>query len=377
MLLGMSQSPPSAADASRPRRRILYGVHGYGRGHAGRAMAVLPELTRRHDLLVLAGDDAYDQLRSDYPVVRIPVLRYHHGRNHRRSPRLTLQRNAPGALDMLLHGPVSQMIADVARRFQPDVVMSDSEGWTHRVGRRMGIPRISFDHYGIMVHCRLPMSRTDRAVCWAESLAYRRLVCRPERVIVAAFYEGEARREGVRVVGPIVRREVRETEPTAGEHLLVYFTNAETHFTPQVEDALRRAGCPVKVYGPRRRGTEGTVEFCPIGNLPFIRDLASCRGVLSTSGNQLISESIHLGKPLLTVPEEALEQRLNAQFVQDWRIGMRADRHRITPELIRAFLDRTDEFAANIPAHRRDGLTEALDAIEEALDDLIGPPQRS
>jgi UDP:flavonoid glycosyltransferase YjiC (YdhE family) len=34
--------------------RILYGVHGYGRGHAVRSLAVLSELRLRHEVLVLA-----------------------------------------------------------------------------------------------------------------------------------------------------------------------------------------------------------------------------------------------------------------------------------------------------------------------------------
>jgi hypothetical protein len=35
--------------------RILYGVFGYGRGHATRALSVLPELMERHEVTVLAG----------------------------------------------------------------------------------------------------------------------------------------------------------------------------------------------------------------------------------------------------------------------------------------------------------------------------------
>src|ERR1700685_3997997 len=35
--------------------RIVYGVHGYGWGHATRALGVLPDLMRPHEVLVLAG----------------------------------------------------------------------------------------------------------------------------------------------------------------------------------------------------------------------------------------------------------------------------------------------------------------------------------
>lgn len=357
--------------ATSGRQKILYGVHGYGRGHAARAQAVLGELTRAYDVLVLAGDDACDQLREDYRVVRIPTLRYYHSKRGRRSVWRTIGHNAPAVLDLLLRGPVFQMVRCEIRRFAPDVVLSDSEGWTHRAARALGIPRISFDHYGIMAYCPLKMSLRDRLICWLESLAYRMLVCNPQRIIVTAFYRGKPpRRDGVKVVGPILRREVRCGRPAAGEHLLVYFANASVHFTPRVEEALRKLNRPVKVYGPDRAGVAGNIEFCRIADLPFVRDLASCRAVFSTAGNQLISEAIHFGKPLLLMPERALEQRLNAQFVHDWEIGMRTRPGDVSAELLRRFLDRTDEFAANMQSHRRDGLAEALAAINEAMAEL-------
>jgi len=357
------------------RRRIVYGVHGYGRGHAARAQAVLPELTRRHEVLVLAGDDAYDQLHRQYVVVRIPTLRYHQGRGGRRSARVTIQRNITGVLDLLLGGPTLQMVRDEMSRFGPDVVVSDSEAWTHRAARSLGIPRISFDHYGIMACCRLEgLSAWDRAGCWIESLAYRALVCRPERMVVAAFYPATPRRKGVRVVGPILRQEVRQTRPLAGEHLLVYFSNARSHFTPRVEQALRGLDVPVRVYGLADRiGREGGLEFRPAGNMPFVKDLSSCRAVYATAGNQLVSEAIHFGKPLLLMPEDSLEQQLNARYVARWRIGMHVRPAQVSEALLERFLGRVPQYAANIASHRRDGLAEALAAIEEAIDERAGP----
>jgi len=326
---------------------------------------------RRYDVLVLAGGDAYDQLRQEYPVVRIPALRYYHNKRGRRSALLTLRRNARAILDMVLEGPVFRMVRDRMKRFDPCVVLSDSEGWTHRAARSLGIGRISFDHYGVMAYCRLEMSAADRLVCWAESLVYRTLVCRPERIIVVAFYKATPRRRNIRIVGPILRKEVRQARPVAGEYLLVYFSNASVNFTPRIEQALLGLDCPVKVYGPNRSGRQGNLRFCPIGNVPFVRDLAGCRAVFSTAGNQIISEAINLNKPLLLMPEESLEQRLNARFVHRWRIGMETRPKQVTTELLRRFLDRMDEFAGNIPAHRRDGLAEATDAIERAIGDLV------
>lgn len=352
--------------------RIAYGVHGYGRGHAARAEALLPELQRRHELLVLAGDEAYHLLRRDWAVLRIPTLRYHHGGTGRRSAVLTIGRNIPAVLDLLLGGPVTRMVRDVLREFRPQVVISDSEAWTHRAARALGIPRMSFDHFGVMAYCRLPLCPGDRIACRLESMFYRFLVARPSRSVAAAFFRAEPRRGGVTVVGPILRAEVRRTPPSEGDHLLVYFSNAAVHFTPAIEAALRELDCPVKVYGAPRGPAPGNIEFHPVANLPFLRDLAACRAVFSTAGNQLISEALHFGKPMLLMPEESLEQRLNAQIVQDWRAGMRVRPREVTPGLLRAFLARRDEYAANVRRHRRDGLPEAIEALHRAIQELAG-----
>lgn len=66
--------------------RILYGVFGYGRGHATRALSVLPELRERHEVLLLAGGDAYDAIAPEHPVVRVPTLRYEYATNGNACP---------------------------------------------------------------------------------------------------------------------------------------------------------------------------------------------------------------------------------------------------------------------------------------------------
>ena len=353
------------------RLRIVYGVHGYGRGHAARAQAMLPELTRRHDVLVLAGDDAYDQLASDWPVVRIPALRYHANRRGRRSAWRTIIHELPGIWDLMLTGPGMQMVISEIERFDPHVIVSDSEAWTHRAGRKLGLGRIGFDHYGVLVFGRVEMPAWDRFVLWWESLLYRFMICGPDRMIAAAFFDAQPRRPAVRIVGPILRAEARAAKPTEGKYLLAYFSNARANFTPQVEQSLRACGLPVKVYGPRHEpGADGNLEFRPISNEGFLADLAGCRAVVATAGNQLISEAIHFGKPLLLMPEDSLEQRLNARIVQRWNVGMQTRPAHLPAELLREFIDRRDELAANVAAHQRDGLAEAVAAIEKAATEL-------
>src|SRR5262245_21848710 len=136
--------------AGRRVMRIAYGVHGYGHGHATRALAVLPELLRRHDVRIFAGGDAFETLSDAFEVQRIPTLALAY-RGGRRSTWLTLKRNLPLIGDIVGVGETTRSVLDELRRFAPDVVVCDCEPFTFRAASLLSIPRIAFDHFGIMV----------------------------------------------------------------------------------------------------------------------------------------------------------------------------------------------------------------------------------
>jgi uncharacterized protein (TIGR00661 family) len=351
--------------------RIVYGVHGYGRGHATRALAILPELSRNHQVLILAGGDAHAAIHGDFQVHRIPTLGFAYGPGTgKRSNFHTFRRNFSAIMDLKLRGPVFEMVQNVMEEFEPDIVISDAEAWTHHVAQHLRIPRISVDHIGIMAYCKPRIEWHDRIEAQFDTIVYRMLMGRPERIIVSSFYDAPARRAGVRVVPTLVRAAVHDLTPSWGEHLLVYFNRGKDQFNKRIYKTLHEAGCPVRVYGGNREGQDGNLTFLPPSNLPFLEDLASCRGVISTAGNQLMGETIYLGKPVLVIPERCVEQRLNAAGVVRLGIGMRTTRGKFKPRVIKEFLARTDEFRANMKNHVRDGLRETLSALEEFMREL-------
>ncbi len=349
--------------------RIAYGIFGYGRGHATRAAAVLPALTAKHSVLILAGGDAYAQLCDRYSVVKIPTLGYVYS-GEKRSNWLTLRQNLWNSSDILFGGPTSKMVSEQLADFSPDVVISDAEPWTHQAARRLGVPRIGFDHFGILVYCRPPIPVWD----WLESRrdvwVYRRLMGVPERVIVSSFYDAPARRAGVACIGPLLRDEVLRVAPREGEHLLVYFNKGRHQYTSRIESAFRALETPVVIYGTDKRGRDGLLDYRPPSNVPFIEDLASCRALLCTAGNQLVGEALHFGKPLLVTPESCVEQRLNASAVRRLGIGIDVRHADLDERVIGAFLENLPAYSRNIARHRRDGRREALDTIEQFLAEL-------
>ncbi|MBL6752521.1 MAG: hypothetical protein ISP90_18555 [Nevskia sp.] len=361
--------------------RIAYGVMGYGRGHAMRSGAVLPALLAEHEVTVFAGGDAYEVLAPRFPTVRIPTIGYvYNARGGHSIPR-TVSRNLSPMGDLLLGGAGSDLVEREMRQRGVELVISDSEAWTHRAARKLGLPRISFDHIGIIAYCKPHFPADLRLLGLRDALAYRALMGIPERILIVSFYPAEPAYPNAKVVGPMLREEVLKARATAqeGDYLLAYFNKGEHQYLPHIDRALRLLDLPVVVYGTPYRGKVDNLEFRAPGNEPFLNDLARCKAVLSTAGNQLIGEAIHFGKPFLALPEHAFEQRLNAYMIERMGVGMRADRARLTPSDIDRFLGNYDYYRSNMREHARDGRAEATATLQRFIGELGGErrPARS
>jgi uncharacterized protein (TIGR00661 family) len=351
--------------------RIVYGVFGYGRGHTTRALAVLPWLEERHEVHLFAGGMAYDMLSVERRVTRVPCLSYRY-KDGKLDVAETLARNAGQAIDLLAGGPQLSEVAGELRELQPDAAICDVEPFTHRAAAQLGIPRLGFDHYGILAHCRPPIALADRARHARDVLAYRLLTGSPERVVVSSFYDAPPRRRDVICVGPLLRDAVRSVKPSRGEHLVAYF-NQPALFTPRVASVLAEARAPVVVYGTDRRGSDGNLCFRAPADRQFLDDLARCRAVVGTAGNQLVGEALHFGKPMLVLPEDSVEQRVNAAAIVRLGVGEKHDHRRLSVANLQRFLAREQHFRDRTRWHARDGRAEAVAAIESFLGSVARP----
>ena len=82
----------------------------------------------------------------------------------------------------------------------------------------------------------------------------------------------------------------------------------------------------------------------------FITALSGCRGVITNAGHQLLSEALHLEKPILAIPMEGqFEQKLNAEMLkQSGRgVGGRTDTIR---ESLEEFFEFVEIFSPAVPA---------------------------
>ncbi len=349
--------------------RIAYGVHGYGRGHATRALAAREALGQRHEVHLFAGGDAYDLLAAQGPVTRVPCLGLAY-KDGRRSTRLTFENNLPALLDLWRRGPGVDRVLASMRDFAPDVVICDAEPWTNAAGQKLGVPRIGFDHFGVLVHCRVALPWLDWIESMADRLAYRWLMRWPERVLVSSFFGAQPRRQGVKVVGPLLGEQVQKFAPSEGKHLLVYFNQGSSQLSDRMLDALGSLDGEVRLYGLGRVGEQGRLTFRAPSREGFLADLASCRAVLSTAGNQLMGEAMAYAKPVLVVAEATVEQRLNAREIVRMGIGESLRPAQFDRTAILDFLSRTDAYAARARELASDGRAQAIEWLERWMHEL-------
>lgn len=358
--------------------RIAYGVMGYGRGHAMRTLSVLPALMKEHEVTVFTSNDAYEVLAPICETVRIPMIGYRYNSRGSHSAFKTLTENVSPVADLAFRGRGTQQVERAFKARGIELVISDSEPWCHRAAQRVGIPRISFDHIGILGYCKPHFPANLWLAGMRDALAYRTAMgAVPDRILISSFYDAEPAYPGVKIVGPMMRDEVLRVKPSRGDFLLAYFNKGTHQFRPHIDYALRQLDIPVVVYGTPHRGQVENLDFRAPSNEGFVRDLARCRGVLSTAGNQTIGEAIHFGKPMLVVPEDAFEQRLNAHLIERMGVGMKASLGHLTPSDVDRFLANENHYRAHMREHARDGRSEAIATLRQFIDELKAPAARS
>jgi uncharacterized protein (TIGR00661 family) len=343
--------------------KIVISMAGEGRGHAARVRALTENLRERHEVVLLAPGDAHAFLAPHYAgtevrVREIPCLRYHY--------------RASGTIAFL--GQLGRLVGQIEallREEAPDLGITDFEPLLPRAARRLGIPFLSINHQHFLV-----VSDLSELPWWLRAhVSYMAPVVGAfhggqRRTLVSSFYfpklkpawEGRAEQIGV-----FLRPEVLAARPTNAGHLVAYLRR---HAPDSAISALRECGREVLIYGLGARPAEGRLCFRPISPAGFVADLAAADALISTAGNQVVGEALHLGKPVLAMPEAGnYEQYINGFFLERSGAGVSVALPSLDAPRIGAFLDRLADYRAAIRPERLNGLPRAIEVIEATLDE--------
>jgi uncharacterized protein (TIGR00661 family) len=364
--------------------RILYGVAGEGMGHATRSRVVIDHLARQHEVEVVVSGRAHDYLKARehdrLGVTRIWGLSIVYEDNQVRHLR-TILSNLKGAFTGGLPRNVKAYF-DMATQFRPDVVVSDFETWSYLYGTLHGLPVVSLDNNQIVNRCAFPdevLAGKEAEYLTAKAIVKAKLPgC--FHYLITSFFRPEITHPRTTLHPPVLRPEIRAARPEAGEHLLVYQTSTSNEALPGI---LASSGRECRVYGLRRDLTaevrEGRLRYRPFSEAAFIEDLRTARAVISGGSFTLMSEAVHLGRPMLSVPvKKQFEQILNGRYLQKLGFGLTGEE--VTAALLGELLERTGEFERNLAAAPRLDPAETLASLEAVLARAVaegGPPDQA
>ena len=357
--------------------RIFYSMAGEGRGHAVRVRTLVEHLRHDHELVLFAPDEAYDFLVKSYGddqgppnvrLTRIPGIKFHY---------------TGGKLDLIKsigHGlsyarrDLPALVNAFRRRIeaeQPDLCISDFEPSLPRAARRAGCPLMSIDHQHVLLAYDLrTLPLLLRRYAWWMSWSIRCYYGRGDyEAVTSSFYTPPLKSgfENVRQVGPMLRDDLLEVVPRHENYLLSYL---RANTPPRVLETLAECGWDVRIFGLGERPSEGRLSFHAIDERRFVETLAGCSALVSAAGNQLLGESLFLGKPVFAIPEGMHhEQQINACFLKQMEAGDWCTLETFSLPPLAKFLSRLDGYRASAAklCGRLNGTPDALAAIRQSL----------
>lgn len=324
--------------------RILYGIHGTGHGHAMRGL-ILARAMPWHEFLFVANDDAPKVLEPEFRVERLPNLGTVF-KNYRVDLPATIRRAFPILCNRKKH---LRRALTLIESFKPDVCMTDLEYFVPAAARMSGLPCLTLDHQHVITCCRHDLPAGMKWDAIVQGLTPRWLFQPTEANIIISFYAPPVLPQfNAIVAAPILRDATIRLQAHDAGHILVYQSNSTDS---RLIDFLRTAtGRTAHVFGYREmEGRNGNVIFHKRSEDEFMRLLAGCTYVIQGGSHTLMSEALYLGKPILSLPLQAMvEQRFNALYLERLAYGVQARMDELDGAFLDNFESRIAEFKAKI-----------------------------
>ena len=280
--------------------KILYGVQGTGHGHISRARVVLPKLREIAEVDVLiSGYNFHLDLDGDIAY---------------KARGISLTYDRKGSVDFLetaLKLQPVKFIQDVqnAPVQEYDFVVNDFEPVTAWAAQAAGVPVVAISHQASFASPNAP--RPERRSLMAEGV-FKHFA--PFSEAVGCHYK----RYDSFIEPPIVRKQIKKLNPTQGDHITVYLPAYDHQTLASVFNQSKQIEWHVFAPGCEKEYRRGNVWVRPVGKEIFLESFESCTGIVSSTGFETTSESMFLGKRLLTIPiKNQYEQLCNAAALEE------------------------------------------------------------
>lgn len=275
--------------------RILFAIQGTGNGHLSRARDIYPELSKYGEVDVLISG-----IQADVDVP-FPVKYQLYG--------MSFIFGSKGGVDIWKTAKklkLFKLINDIRKLpvEEYDLVVNDFEpvsSWACKLKKK---PCIGLSHQAAVMAKNAPLP--EKGDLKGE------LVLKHYAPVTAA-YGFHFRKYAKNIFPPVIRREVRDMQPTDLGHYTVYLPSYDDEALVQHLSHFKEVEWQVFSKHNKKPFSFQNVHLQPIENSAFIKSMASSTGVLCGAGFEGPAEALHLGKKLMVIPMQAqYEQQCNA-----------------------------------------------------------------
>lgn len=304
--------------------KFLFIVQGEGRGHLTQAIT-LEEILRRngHEVVeVLVGKSSTRRLPGFFNrSIHAPVKRFI-SPNFLPTPankRVSLARSvAYNLIKVPAYMNSINYIRKCINASGADMVINFYElltGLTYLLFH-LSVPQVCIGHQYLFLHKDFEFPKADKtSLALLKFFTALTSLGAKERLALSFRSMDDDVCHRIRVVPPLLRREVTLHEPYAGDYIHGYMVNSG--FGENVMDWHRKhPATPLRFFWDKweeepLKKVDDTLSFYQLDDVEFLRQMAGCKAYASTAGFESVCEAMYLGKPIMMVPVH-IEQDCNA-----------------------------------------------------------------
>lgn len=309
--------------------KFIYGLAGDGRGHASMAIAIGQVLKAAgHDVKFVTGGESIELLQqffSPQEIIEYPALRCVYSKKS-----LSV---IPSTIKGLFFSFTTKKhilkIRQLIKQWEPDYAMTDFEPLISRALRKnitKKIPIISISPMNFFSACHIDKNLNFIEKFYSKVMA---MICwyfcpKPDHVFVTKPFPSQLKpnKRHCILLSPIIRENILPISYIKNDDnklILVYLRGRTESVLHVIEKYAELHNLPVKVYCTWQATSKNNVEFCTVDPEKFVEHMKISRLIITTAGNQLLSEIAYLGIPAIVIPEPGqIEQHLNAKLADSY-----------------------------------------------------------
>lgn len=315
---------------------IVYGICGFGNGHSARSAVVLEMLLARgHRVALFTFMNSQAYFATHFPAIpafeiRVPVIPVSlpYGVDFHRTAHDPFNRFDDGHL--LNFGAIHGALEALGGK--PDLILSDYEWISGQMAYALEVPLVTIDQQSKFAGFQFPeITQGERVYSRLEEKSRLRLFFPvAEARLACSFFQVNSPpdpRFPVRLIPPLLRPELLALSPATApnQEVVVYFSPHGQLAQSPAEFYALFAEFPQYefiVYSREPEADRANVRFRLFDKGAFFASLQSCAGVITTGGHNLLSEIVHLGKPVYTLPFTTFDQQACAAIIQAYGLGV-------------------------------------------------------